>query len=53
MVGVCGGFTTFSTFSKEVLIMIQSSNNFGVMTYIAISIVAGITLAAAGYYITR
>ena len=52
-VGLCGGFTTFSTFSKEALIMLQTGQTWGFATYIALSVIAGITLVALGYYIAR
>ena len=52
-VGICGGFTTFSTFSKEVLMMLQAGNFFSLLTYVAISVIAGIALVAAGYYLVR
>ena len=50
-VGLCGGFTTFSTFSKEALVMLQSGNVWGFAGYVAISVVAGIALVALGYYL--
>ena len=52
-VGLCGGFTTFSTFSKEALVMLQSGNIWGFAGYVAISIVASITLVALGYFLVR
>lgn len=52
-VGLCGGFTTFSTFSKEALLMLQSGNVWGFAGYIALSVIAGIALVAAGYYLLR
>ena len=52
-VGLCGGFTTFSTFSKEALAMLQTGQIWGFAIYIAISILAGIALVALGYYIGR
>ena len=48
-VGFCGGFTTFSTFSKEALSMLQSGNLWWFAAYVAISVVAGILFVAAGY----
>ena len=52
-VGLCGGFTTFSTFSKEALTMLQTGQIWGFASYIALSILAGIALVALGYYIER
>ena len=52
-VGLCGGFTTFSTFSKEALTMLQTGQIWGFASYIALSIPAEIALVALGYYIGR
>jgi CrcB protein len=52
-VGFCGGFTTFSTFSKEALLMLQGGNVWGFTGYVAISAVAGIALVALGYFLMR
>ena len=49
-VGLCGGFTTFSTFSKESLMMLQAGNFWGFAGYIALSVIAGIACVALGYY---
>lgn len=52
-VGLCGGFTTFSTFSKEALLMLQGGNSWGFVVYVAASVVAGIALVALGYFLVR
>ncbi len=52
-VGFCGGFTTFSTFSKEALVMLQTGNIWGFAGYVSISVIAGIGLVAAGYSLVR
>ena len=52
-VGLCGGFTTFSTFSKEAWMMLQAGNIWGFAGYVAISVVAGIALVALGYFLVR
>lgn len=51
--GLLGGFTTFSTFSKEALMMLQAGNLWGFAGYVAISVVAGIALAALGYFLVQ
>ena len=35
-VGLCGGFTTFSTFSKEALMMLQGGHFWGFAGYFLI-----------------
>ena len=52
-VGLCGGFTTFSTFSKEALTMLQCSNYTGFASYIAVSVIAGVAFAALGYVMMK
>ena len=48
-VGFCGGFTTFSAFSKEALVLLQSGNIYGFIAFLIISVAEGIALVALGY----
>jgi len=48
IVGFCGGFTTFSTFSNESLRMIESSQWGMLAVYMASSLLAGIAAVWIG-----
>ena len=49
-VGFCGGFTTFSAFANEGLVMLQGGNVGAFLLYALTSVVAGIALVALGYW---
>lgn len=48
MVGFCGGFSTFSTFSAENLGLLQSGNWRAFVLYAGLSLVAGLLFLLAG-----
>jgi len=49
IVGICGGFTTFSAFSLETLRLFQASQNIQAILYILASILLGLALTILGY----
>ncbi len=53
MVGVLGGFTTFSTFSFDVLTLVSDGAAGLALAYCAGSVILGISAAAAGIALAR
>jgi CrcB protein len=53
MVGFLGAFTTFSTFSVEVVNLIDNGHQFHAATYLLLSVVLAIGGAALGIWMTR
>lgn len=47
-VGLCGGFTTFSTFSNDILAMMRGGEGFTAILYVAASIFLGVMACMAG-----
>lgn len=47
-VGICGGFTTFSSFSHENIRLLQTGHPLQALIYICISLVAGLMLTYLG-----
>ena len=53
MVGLCGGFTTFSAFANENLMLMHNGQIAAVLLYTAISIFLGFLAVYIGYVITN
>jgi CrcB protein len=51
IIGLLGGFTTFSSYSMETIILIQKSEIFRAFSYIILSNVVGISAAWIGFKI--
>jgi CrcB protein len=52
-VGVLGGFTTFSSFSLEMMLLIERGQAFQAVTYALVSLLAGLTALYLGLIIMR
>jgi len=53
MVGLCGGFTTFSSFSGENLMLLRNGQIFPLLLYTGLSILLGFTAVYLGYLSTK
>ena len=51
--GFCGGFTTFSTFSSEGLLLFQSGNGQTAILYLLLSIITGLGAVWLGMSLVR
>ena len=51
MVGFCGGFTTFSSFTNENLALMQNGQMLTVLLYTSVSILLGFLAVYLGYLI--
>ena len=52
-VGICGGFTTFSTFSWEALRLMERGHLSAAASYVVGSVIASIVACYAGFIVTR
>ncbi len=53
LVGLLGGFTTFSTFGLETLTLLQDARYAAASAYVLLSNTLGLAAAAAGFLLTR
>lgn len=51
--GICGGFTTFSAFSYENILLMRNGHNLLAIIYIVGSVLLGVLAALTGYSITK
>jgi fluoride exporter len=51
--GICGGFTTFSTYSYDGLMLLKQGSNFAFLFYVLGSVVLGLLATFAGAAIFR
>lgn len=53
LTGFIGGYTTFSTFEMEILLLVEQGAPFKAVLYAVLSVILGFGAAFAGAYIAR
>jgi fluoride exporter len=53
LAGFIGGYTTFSTFEMEVLLLVQQGSPLKALFYTALSVIIGFVAVFSGTYIAR
>ncbi|MEO5337801.1 MAG: fluoride efflux transporter CrcB [Magnetospirillum sp. WYHS-4] len=53
VVGVLGGFTTFSTFSMDIFVLVERGDGLGAALYVAASVGLGLAAFFAGLAVVR
>lgn len=52
-VGLCGGFTTFSTFANESFLLLRGGSFLVAVLYVALSLVLGLVALYVGYNVVK